>query len=420
MRKLKTLLIILLIPAVLTAAENIPESQVSSILSIKKILLICYQTNDSANQLGFVKKTDSSGVENIYSVVDPLKKVKRLKKKIKLLKSQLNNTSDSKEKKRLRSKKKRLGQTRKAIKNAISNCQDGKDISDGDINNPDNPDSSECGNGSINEGTEVCDDANDVNGDGCSDLCTIESGYQCSGEPSQCISTALTELSDEFNDTSSLANWSIFTDGPDAENYYEQLDINQSTSGYLTLVPGPGHSGWYGSGTGAMLSKLITGNFIAEVYLITRNKNNLSEPPTEDYNSAGIIARNPNTSLQNYVVTNLGMQSHENGVGSEGKTTVDSNSTLYLLPGANSGRLRMCRVGSTFRILRFLDGESGWTQTNDFNRNDLPETLQVGIMANGWVRLPSEPADDPPNLHAAFDYIRFYPVSLLSECDDAF
>lgn len=42
-----------------------------------------------------------------------------------------------------------------------------------------------CGNGVI-EGTEACDDNDTDNGDGCSSVCAIESGYNCTGEPSVC------------------------------------------------------------------------------------------------------------------------------------------------------------------------------------------------------------------------------------------
>lgn len=41
----------------------------------------------------------------------------------------------------------------------------------------------ECGNGRI-EGDEECDNSGD--GPGCSDSCTVEVGYSCEGEPSQC------------------------------------------------------------------------------------------------------------------------------------------------------------------------------------------------------------------------------------------
>ena len=42
-----------------------------------------------------------------------------------------------------------------------------------------------CGDGQI-RGTEECDDGNLANGDGCSAMCLIESGFVCSGEPSVC------------------------------------------------------------------------------------------------------------------------------------------------------------------------------------------------------------------------------------------
>jgi len=42
-----------------------------------------------------------------------------------------------------------------------------------------------CGDGDIRD-TEQCDDGDIDSGDGCSSTCTVESGYQCTGEPSIC------------------------------------------------------------------------------------------------------------------------------------------------------------------------------------------------------------------------------------------
>ncbi|NIS37378.1 MAG: DUF4215 domain-containing protein, partial [Actinobacteria bacterium] len=42
-----------------------------------------------------------------------------------------------------------------------------------------------CGDGVIN-GDEACDDGGTATGDGCSDTCTIETGYVCESEPSSC------------------------------------------------------------------------------------------------------------------------------------------------------------------------------------------------------------------------------------------
>ncbi len=57
-----------------------------------------------------------------------------------------------------------------------------------------------CGNGLI-EGTETCDDNNIVNSDGCSSLCSIESGWSCIGQPSVCnmIISCTDADSDGFN-----------------------------------------------------------------------------------------------------------------------------------------------------------------------------------------------------------------------------
>ncbi len=47
-----------------------------------------------------------------------------------------------------------------------------------------------CSNGII-EGTESCDDGNLANNDGCSNVCAIEAGYSCSGQPSMCSQDAV-------------------------------------------------------------------------------------------------------------------------------------------------------------------------------------------------------------------------------------
>ncbi|MFT5358658.1 MAG: cysteine-rich repeat protein [Polyangiales bacterium] len=43
----------------------------------------------------------------------------------------------------------------------------------------------DCGDSSI-DGLEACDDGANVDGDGCSDVCTVEAGFGCAGEPSTC------------------------------------------------------------------------------------------------------------------------------------------------------------------------------------------------------------------------------------------
>lgn len=45
-----------------------------------------------------------------------------------------------------------------------------------------------CGNGAIESG-ELCDDGNFGGGDGCSNICSVEAGYGCSGYPRVCVAT---------------------------------------------------------------------------------------------------------------------------------------------------------------------------------------------------------------------------------------
>jgi cysteine-rich repeat protein len=62
-----------------------------------------------------------------------------------------------------------------------------------------------CGNGLV-EGTEACDDGNVGTGDGCSDLCAVESGYTCApGSPSVCTPIVITACLS--TDTDLVAHW---------------------------------------------------------------------------------------------------------------------------------------------------------------------------------------------------------------------
>lgn len=61
-----------------------------------------------------------------------------------------------------------------------------------------------CGNGTI-EGAEACDDGNADAGDGCSDTCTIEAGWSCTGEPSACTEDSGPPTPDESSTNTAQA-----------------------------------------------------------------------------------------------------------------------------------------------------------------------------------------------------------------------
>lgn len=403
-----------LIPVVSLAAPSTTEVPVSFATSTHLVgsqRFVCFNDSLDAPHFARIHQTDTNAEAiAVYQVSSATTAIQRLSSKIRNLKLRISASPTNVIS--LRNKLRRLKGQRKEISSLNSRCLTGEDLS----LEADPPPS--CGD-NVLDLDEACDDGDTDSGDGCSRLCQIEAGWSC--DPSGCAINNIQSLSDEFSASGTLNDWNIFDSGPFSANYYETLNINQSIPGALVLVPGPNHSGWYGDGKGPMLSKLITGDFLVEVYLTVRNKNDLSLYPTEDYNSAGIIARDPNTELENYVISNLGFQSHAVGMGTEAKTTVNSVSTLYLHPSVNEGRIRLCRVGDDFRILRRLIDEGSWTETNLITRSDLPTTVQVGMMANGWAMNESLTAfDDPPNTHATFDYIRFYLPMNAGECAQEF
>lgn len=207
----------------------------------------------------------------------------------------------------------------------------------------------------------------------------------------------LTGLSDEFSSAEALSNWQRLHQVDRQPATYVKLDVGETQAGWLSMIPRPG--AWYRDGRGPFLFKTITGNFIATTMVVARNRNQPSQPPNASFNAGGILARDPASQRgrENWVVVNVG---RENGrLGTEVKTTVNSNSQLWTRDGVATGEVRMVRLGAQFHLLKRLQGEQQWTELTTFNRPDLPETLQVGLMCNGWT--------NNPDLLVFFDYIRF-------------
>jgi hypothetical protein len=214
-------------------------------------------------------------------------------------------------------------------------------------------------------------------------------------------------LSDELDDPATLSRWRQWDEVQGEDSRTEHLDLAQSHPGMLTLRPKAG--GWYGSYQGPLIYKMVQGDFRVETWVSAAKLGNPEAPPDEQFNSAGLMARDPEhgPGHENWVMVNTG---HQAGalVGSEGKTTVGSQSTLELVDGPFRGRLRMCRVGGVIVVARMLEGETAWRVLNRYDRSDLPEDLQVGMVATGW----NTSAEDPdfsrtPDVEGTFDYVRF-------------
>ncbi|MFK7893995.1 MAG: hypothetical protein AB8B63_24485 [Granulosicoccus sp.] len=210
---------------------------------------------------------------------------------------------------------------------------------------------------------------------------------------------------DEFN-AATLAQWEQRHLVENTSPQFTLLDMNDSSPGALAIEP-IRTPGWFADGDAPLLYKLVTGNFSVETFVSAQSTRNPGAIPASNFNSAGLMARNPAgaTQSENYIMVNVGQQ---NGVaGSETKTTRNSSSVLDIIPGSIAGRLILCRIGSTFHTYRWLDNEDRWTPIGSFARADLPSTLQVGMVANAFTG---------PDLRAEFDYIRLRTPQQESQC----
>lgn len=236
------------------------------------------------------------------------------------------------------------------------------------------------------------------------------------------------DLDDEFDDPCTLSNWT-------QENFpasAASVDIGSSQAGFLSInfsASTPAETGWYAASVGPIVHKRIQGNFIVTAQVLARSTTSASQPPTRGYNSVALLARDVATP-GHWLMHSLGYQGGPSngpgpglpggcpnqgdfvGLGSEAKITVNSASTLCLNPASTfSGRVAICRVGTTFSMLRKLDGEATWSQSNTFEHAAVGAAMDVGLVANGW--------GVPPDISARFDWVRFAVPSGPADCSPA-
>jgi len=80
---------------------------------------------------------------------------------------------------------------------------------------------------------------------------------------------------------------------------------------------------------------------------------------------------------------------------------------LELQSGSTNGRLTLCRIGSTFTVYRQLDNETQWTRIGVATRADFPDTVQVGMMINGYLGA---------DIRAMYDYVRMRVPANEADC----
>lgn len=208
--------------------------------------------------------------------------------------------------------------------------------------------------------------------------------------------------SDEFDDPCTLSRWTL-----EGEDSFLSYDIDATTPGHMTVVPRQGV--WTNNQRAFIAYKEATGNFVAMAHVTASGTTVPADAPLSPFNSAGLIARRPQgmgNGQESWVMYDVGRQ--QSAVGVEAKSTTDGASNLFLMSGARSGRISLCRVGSTFYLSKNLEDDgTTWTRTHTFDRPDMPVTVQLGVVANAY---------DNPDLTATFDYVRFGTPQTDADC----
>ena len=210
-------------------------------------------------------------------------------------------------------------------------------------------------------------------------------------------------MSDEFNGSSLDGSWSIVN----GNNFSHSV-----SGGALHITPTTNTLWWMGDATGALVYKLVTGNFKLTTAVRARSASDTSKPVGPiDFQFGGIMARAPGAPPQNYVFGVVGDRGATLQVETK-STTNDASQVQGEDWPSGDAQIRLCRVGSKFHVFSRPIGGGSWAIATPFgppyDRPDLPSTLQVGPIAYAWT--------NSPDLRASFDYIHYATVASDADC----
>jgi hypothetical protein len=232
----------------------------------------------------------------------------------------------------------------------------------------------------------------------------------------------LAELSDEFDDPSTLADWQEVwqVEGWDTSQL-EVLDLGQLEPGALTMIPRT--TAWYDDWRGPLLFKEVTGDVVVTTEVVVTNRAGTGIPQSK-HSIAGLMLRRHRdeepypyqVDQEDWVMLALGRPELEIWA-LEAKSTLDGLPTIELEDFQDEGVLRLARVGDVMLSLYKPPGGEWAVMDQRSVRPDLPETLQVGLITatDSETAVQSLAADHnhgddlggTPDLHARFEYAHF-------------
>ncbi|WP_417393284.1 hypothetical protein [Gimesia sp.] len=233
----------------------------------------------------------------------------------------------------------------------------------------------------------------------------------------------LKALSDEFDDASTLKQWSrIFETEQSKADQLEQFDIAKTKPGWMVMVPYS--STWYMDYRGVLVYKEIKGDFVVTSNIRVARRGG-DGAPRSNFSLAGLMIRTPRDVTpqtwkpggENYIFLSLGAANRPGSFQFEVKTTVNSRSTLAVTDaGTPAAMIQIARIGNEFILLKKTP-EGNWNVHQRYRRTDMPEQLQVGLTVYtdystaSRLKPPQQNTqvirNGRPDLVAGFDYVHF-------------
>ena len=247
--------------------------------------------------------------------------------------------------------------------------------------------------------------------------------------------TDLCDLSDEFDDAATLADWQrLFELEGWPGDQLEQIDIDTTRAGFLTMLPYT--SSWFQDLKGVLMFKSVDGDFVVTTRFEATNRAGTGAPQAL-FSLAGLFVRTPRAITEpadwtpggeNYIFLSAGSADLPASFQYEVKTTINSDSMLNISPACTGGcsgvptfELRAARLEADHFILLRREQGGDWIIHRRYGRSDMPLTLQVGLTAyTDWgfidgLYWPDDQfghnntviTDGNHDLLAQFDHVRF-------------